>query len=427
MAVRYVKETDLVSEREHLIFDSIGEETPLPHRQHVVQPGIARVAGFEARLREKIGFAKFGLAIAGQRRTSGFGDMRTTEVLHVDMRTVVGEECRAHIEMAKAVGVDQQPVTAAGQNLACQAGTLEATAGHFHNETVTMGACADWRCGTKIGVIGHEWFELHRELLKDAKKMIGRGRKRVEPLKHKQAGLREWGAPCCWLLLVACCTLRPVLASETCTAGPGAATESVVARYGAGLDFEVYRNDRAVGRHEARFSRENGYLVVRSMLDLGIKLLFIEAYHYRYEATEYWCDNQLMRLAATVNDDGKRSEVSAIAEQGRLRLNAPDGSFEAPAGSFATNHWHPGVLASSAVINTLTGHLNRVQLKPCAVPAPSGEQTARCVDYTGDLQARVWYDDTGRWRGLAFAGTDGSRIDYRLRDSAAIQSAQTDP
>ena len=257
--------------------------------------------------------------------------------------------------------------------------------------------------------------------------MTRHGQKGLQPLEHKQAGLREWGGHCCWLLLVACCTLRPVLASETCAAGPGAATETVVARYGAGLDFEVYRNDSAVGRHEARFSRENGYLVVHSMLDISIKLLFIEAYHYRYEATEYWCDNQLMRLAATVNDDGKRSEVSAVAEQGHLRLSAPDGSFEAPAGSFATNHWHPGVLLSSAVINTLTGHLNRVQLKPCAEPAPNGEQTARCVDYTGDLQARVWYDDTGRWRGLAFAGSDGSHIDYRLRDSAAIRSAQTDP
>jgi hypothetical protein len=139
-------------------------------------------------------------------------------------------------------------------------------------------------------------------------------------LEHKHAGLREWGVACCWLLLVVGGTLRPVLASETCAAGPGAATDSVVARYGTGLDFDVYRNDREVGRHETRFSRENGYLVVRSMLDLSIKLLFIEAYHYRYEATEYWCDNQLMRLAATVDDDGGTS-LAELADDLVLELD----------------------------------------------------------------------------------------------------------
>jgi len=89
------------------------------------------------------------------------------------------------------------------------------------------------------------------------------------------------------------------------------------------------------------------------------------------------------------------------------------------AGNLAQNARFPGWIWHTAQAEANFGD--------CAVPAPSGESTARCVDYTGDLQARVWYDDTGRWRGLAFAGTDGSRIDYRLRDSAAIQSAQTDP
>ena len=110
----------------------------------------------------------------------------------------------------------------------------------------------------------------------------------------------------------------PLAAVEQCAAGPGAATREVVARYGKSIHFDVYRNDKAVGRHDASFSEENGFLVIRSTLDLGIKLLFIEAYHYRYEATEYWCDNALVRLEAKVNDDGKLSRVTARSEAGQL-------------------------------------------------------------------------------------------------------------
>jgi len=50
--------------------------------------------------------------------------------------------------------------------------------------------------------------------------------------------------------------------------------------------------------------------VVRSMLDLGIKLLFIEAYHYRYEATEYWCDGaDFAAFAVVVHRGGKPHQL----------------------------------------------------------------------------------------------------------------------
>ncbi len=246
-------------------------------------------------------------------------------------------------------------------------------------------------------------------------------------LNHKPGPVRE-RYRLSGLLLLGLLHSPLVAAVEQCAAGPGAATREVVARYGKSIHFDVYRNDKAVGRHDASFSEENGFLVIRSTLDLGIKLLFIEAYHYRYEATEYWCDNALVRLEAKVNDDGKLSRVTARSEAGQLKLTAAEGgSGSAPLGSFATNHWHPGVLQTAAVINTLTGHLNKVTLVPCKAPAPDGSPAAQCMDYTGDLKARVWYDDAGRWRGLAFAGTDGSAIDYRLQPAVPAQAARTDP
>lgn len=248
-------------------------------------------------------------------------------------------------------------------------------------------------------------------------------------LKHKPGARRE---PCGRRLLLTCAALlaSPIaLAAEQCPSGPGAATREVAARYGKAIHFDVYRNGKPVGQHDARFSEENGFLVIRSTLDLGIKLLFIEAYHYRYEAAEYWCNDALVRLEATVNDNGDLSRVAAVSANGKLKLTAAEGgSGSAPPGSFATNHWHPGVLQTQAVINTLTGHLNKVTLVPCKAPAPDGSPVAQCMDYTGDLQARVWYDDTGRWRGLAFAGTDGSAIDYRLKPvQTTTQAARADP
>lgn len=246
-------------------------------------------------------------------------------------------------------------------------------------------------------------------------------------LEHKPVALREW---CVALLAVLLGSANTALAAEpSCPAGPGHKANEVIARYGKAIHFDVYRNDKLVGRHDTRFEDENGALVVRSTLDLSIKVLFIEAYHYRYDAVEHWCNDQLVKLDATVNDGGTLSQVHAVPKGDGLLLTAVDGSSAVPAGTFSTNHWHPGVLDTSAVINTLTGHLNRVQLVACTAPTPNGETGNRCVDYTGDLKARVWYDPDGRWRGLAFAGSDGSAIDYRLvpARSGAQQAASADP
>ena len=136
----------------------------------------------------------------------------------------------------------------------------------------------------------------------------------VFQLNHKPGPVRERYRLIGLLLVLGALSSPLASAVEQCAAGPGAATRDVVARYGKSIHFEVYRNDKPVGRHDAIFSEENGFLVIRSTLDLGIRLLFIEAYHYRYEATEYWCDNALVRLEATVNDDGKLRESRAIGQ-----------------------------------------------------------------------------------------------------------------
>ena len=154
--------------------------------------------------------------------------------------------------------------------------------------------------------------------------------------------------------------------------------------------------------------------VVTSSMKLDIRFLFINAYRYRYAATEHWCNGQLVRLESTVDANGKRTRTLAKATGRQLEIDGPHGRAVAPLGLFSTNHWHSGVLEAATVLNTLTGRINQVQLAPCS-PAPvrEGPANARCYDYTGELTARVWYDQDDRWLGLAFDGADGSRLEYR--------------
>lgn len=213
-------------------------------------------------------------------------------------------------------------------------------------------------------------------------------------------------------------------AADDCV-GPGSAAE-YASRHGRDrLEFDVLRNGKRVGQHVTRFSRDGGYLVVESEMTLRIRLLFIDAYRYRYAATERWCDGRLVDLEARVDANGDRSTIAAQARGDALEVVGPHGTVAAPLGVFSTNHWHAGVLDAETVLNTLTGRINQVRIEACATPHPDGEgpPQARCFDYHGDLRARVWYDDAGRWVGLAFDGEDGSRFEYRCRNCASAHEA----
>ncbi|MSQ67265.1 MAG: hypothetical protein EXR83_03585 [Gammaproteobacteria bacterium] len=218
-----------------------------------------------------------------------------------------------------------------------------------------------------------------------------------------------------WLGGLALAAAALSTAALECPLGPGAA-QTVAARYGGAVSFEVWRNERHVGHHRVTFAETDNFLRVSSQLDLRVKILSVEVYRYRYESTEYWCNNQLQRLVAQVNDADNITQVRGEAHDGRLQVGQPPERTSAVLGTFATTHWHAGVLATTTVLNSLTGRFNQVRITPCTA-RPLGRHSpadTRCYDYTGDLQARVWYGQDGRWQGLAFKGRDGSRIDYRV-------------
>lgn len=188
------------------------------------------------------------------------------------------------------------------------------------------------------------------------------------------------------------------------------------ALYGDGISFSVWRDGRQVGSHLTRFTDTGAGVRVDSQLSLAIPFLMITAYRYDYRSSALWRDGVLDHLRASVDDDGALSAFEAHRD-GESLVVVGDGTTERfPLPLYPTNHWNPDVLGATAVLNTLTGRLNQVAIVDRGeetVETAHGPRPARRYEYTGDLQAEVWYDDGGRWVKLRFQGRDGSTIDYR--------------
>ena len=191
-----------------------------------------------------------------------------------------------------------------------------------------------------------------------------------------------------------------------------------LALYGAGIDFDVYRKGEKVGYHKVRFDTDGEDLIVSSRFHLEIRVLFITAFEYLYEAEGRWQDGQLMRLQAAVNDNGSLLSLAAERSGNKLAVRNAEGGFFEQAPIYPTSHWNAAVLPETRVLNTLTGRINSVKIErrgPERGATEMGDITATRYAYTGDFEADVWYDDAGRWVKLRFQARDGSVIDYVCR------------
>ena len=223
---------------------------------------------------------------------------------------------------------------------------------------------------------------------------------------------------------LACCLAALLAAGATgaqanCPEGPGPAITTARSRYAADtLRFDVLRNGHRVGAHTVRFLDEAGALHVESSMELRLKLWFIEAYHFRYRSTETWCNDRLSQLLAETDDNGTVTEVAAAWSATPAEPVPASPTKLVPEGVFPTTHWNRAALDGGAVLNTVSGQVNRVAVRQCRDPSLRLGRAAACREFTGDLQAQVWYDEAGRWHALAFDGRDGSRIEYRLAPHA---------
>jgi len=212
------------------------------------------------------------------------------------------------------------------------------------------------------------------------------------------------------------------LAAASPAAATGTDPFALASAYADGLAFEVRRDGRTIGSHEVTFEHEGEALRVTARSDIRVRFLGIPVYRFTYRSESLWDQAGLLRLQAETDDDGQESRVVARREEEALRIEGSGGTAEAAAPLFPTDHWHSGVLRETAVLNTLTGRLNEVEIVfegEESIEAGGETLAARRYSYQGDLQATVWYDREGRWVGLRFLGRDGTPIDYVCRRCGA--------
>jgi hypothetical protein len=120
-------------------------------------------------------------------------------------------------------------------------------------------------------------------------------------------------------------------------------------------NFDVYLNDRKVGKHLFTVSESAGVRQVRSEAKFTYRILLIPAYRYEHSAAERWSDECLVEISSRTDANGEQLEVSGEQTGTGFRVASDDGTMNLPECVMTFAYWNPEFLAQPRLLNPQTG------------------------------------------------------------------------
>lgn len=178
--------------------------------------------------------------------------------------------------------------------------------------------------------------------------------------------------------------------------------------------FDVYLDEREIGFHEFTVTERGGRQEVEITARFDVRILFFNAYSYDHENRETWEEDCLEEIEAVTDDNGASSKVGGrSADDGFVvSVNRDTSRFDATClRSFA--YWNPVILESDSLLNSQTGELVDVTIRPHGeVILDIGQQRVTAEKFTIEMEdgpIRLWYSPgEKRWLALE-AETEGGR------------------
>ena len=183
-------------------------------------------------------------------------------------------------------------------------------------------------------------------------------------------------------------------------------------------DFNVYLNDKKVGKHLFEVTEIDGMKRVQSEANFKYKILFIPAYRYEHTNSERWADNCLVRFEARTNANGKQMQARGQRDGTGFKVAGKNGLVELPECVMTFAYWNPKFLEQPKLLNPQSGEYLDVDVEPlerATLEVRGREVAANGFRVTADkLKLTVWYSDDDQWLALESVAKGGNIIRYEL-------------
>ncbi len=125
------------------------------------------------------------------------------------------------------------------------------------------------------------------------------------------------------------------------------------------LEYDLFRNNDLIGSHNYEFTRNNGNLTVKSVVNFKITKLGIDLYKYYAESTENYKNNVFNSFNSKTiqNKKNKYVKINLNTEKNKLYINGSsykgDGDIDFMVGTW----WNHEIVSAKAQISAISGRI----------------------------------------------------------------------
>ena len=164
------------------------------------------------------------------------------------------------------------------------------------------------------------------------------------------------------------------------------------------IEFDIYRNNKHIGKHIFSFKRSDAQLAVESEINFEIKKFGIVLYKYHVRGTEIYQNGELIKFNSKTNQNGKQKYVNMKLENGEYIIDGSSYKGKAPEDYLLGTWWNHSIIKAEAQISAVAGRIIKQKVTSL------GKEIIKLGDESYDvlhfnfssidkkLNTDVWYD-----------------------------------
>ena len=123
------------------------------------------------------------------------------------------------------------------------------------------------------------------------------------------------------------------------------------------IEFDIYRNNKHIGKHIFSFDRSGEKLSVKSEINFVIKKLGIVFYQYYVKGEEIYKDGKLVKFNSKTNQNGKEKFVNIILEENDLIIDGSSYKGKVSSDYLIGTWWNHSIVKAKAQISAVSGRI----------------------------------------------------------------------
>jgi len=181
------------------------------------------------------------------------------------------------------------------------------------------------------------------------------------------------------------------------------------------IEFDIFRNNKHIGKHIFSFRKSNDELIVESEIDFQIKKLGVVLYKYHVKGEEYFKDGELIKFNSKTNQNGKEKYVNIKLENQELVIDGSSFKGKVPKEYLLGTWWNHSIVEAEAQISAVSGRIIKQKVtflgketlningKSYNTLHFNFSSTDKSLDKNKKLDTDVWYDEkTLNWVKASF-------------------------